>query len=66
MRFRDEEIIEEIVVEQHIRIQAAAYTIYVELTPNNKKPISQEEFNRKFKVNCNIFGNLDSEYYVEE
>ena len=33
---RDEDIIEVIVNNQRINIQAAAYTVYVQMTPNNK------------------------------
>ncbi len=57
----DSEIIGEIVQEQRISIQAAAYTIYVQLTPNNKKPLSQREFHREFMDNWQAFQLLESE-----
>ena len=38
---RNEEIVDIIITEQRVSIQAAAYAAYVQLTPNNKKPVSQ-------------------------
>ena len=63
---RDEEMINEIIHEQRLCIQAAAYTIYVQLTPNNKKPLSQREFHKEFKDNWNIFQSLELEEYPIE
>lgn len=59
----EEEIIELIKFDQHVSIQAAAYTAYVELTPNNKKPISQREFHQIFKDNWLAFHSLEMENY---
>ena len=58
---RDEDIIEVILNNQRINIQAAAYTVYVQMTPNNKKPISQREFQQKFHDNWKIFESLENE-----
>jgi hypothetical protein len=62
---RDEEIVDEIVYEivtdLHVSIQAAAYTAYVQLTPNNKKPVSQREFHQIFKDNWQAFYSLEIE-----
>ncbi len=58
---RDKDIVEVIVNNQRINIQAAAYTLYNELLPNNKKPISQREFATKFHDNWRIFENIESE-----
>ena len=58
---RDEDIIEVIVNNQRINIQAATYTVYVQMTPNNKKPISQREFQQKFNDNWRIFESLENE-----
>ena len=58
---RDEDIIEVIVNNQRINIQAATYTVYVQMTPNNKKPISYREFQQKFNDNWKIFESLENE-----
>ncbi len=58
---RDEEMINILVDNQRINIQAAAYTAYVEMTPSNKKPISQREFHQKFNDNWKIFRDLEGE-----
>lgn len=58
---RDEEIIDMIVFDQCVSIQAAAYAAYVQLTPNNKKPISQREFHQIFKDNWQAFYSLEIE-----
>ncbi|WP_414150644.1 hypothetical protein ACIZ62_16415 [Acetobacterium carbinolicum] len=58
---QDEEIIETIKFDQHVSIQAAAYAVYVGLTPNNKKPISQREFHQIFKDNWQAFCSLEIE-----
>lgn len=55
---RDEEIINMIGTDQRVSIQAAAY---VQLTPNNKKPISQREFHQIFKDNWQAFYSLEIE-----
>ena len=58
---RDEEIINMIVDDQRVSIQAAAYATYVQLTPNNKKPVSQREFHQIFKDNWQAFYSLEFE-----
>lgn len=59
----EEEIIDLIKIDQHVSIQAAVYTAYVELTPNNKKPISQRAFHQIFKDNWQAFYSLEMENY---
>jgi hypothetical protein len=63
---RDEEIVGRISYDQHVSIQAAAYAVYAELTPNNKKPISQREFHRIFKDHWRAFDALETEEYDED
>lgn len=63
---RDREIIETILFEQRISIQTAAYTVYEQLTPNNKKPISQREFHRAFKDSWQAFLDLENEECSED
>lgn len=58
---RDKEIINTIVTDQRVSIQAAAYAAYVQLTPNNKKPVSQREFHQIFKDNWQAFYSLEIE-----
>lgn len=58
---RDEEIIDIIMHDQRVSIQAAAYATYVQLTPNNKKPVSQREFHQIFKDNWQAFNSLEIE-----
>ena len=62
---RDEEIINQI-SKVHISIQAAAYAVYRELTPNTKKPISQKDFHKIFKDNWQAFAALENEGYDED
>jgi hypothetical protein len=58
---KDEEIINMITFDQRVSIQAAAYAAYVQLTPNNKKPVSQREFHQIFKDNWQAFYSLEIE-----
>ncbi|MDD6060526.1 MAG: hypothetical protein PUB97_09130 [Ruminococcus sp.] len=58
--YRDEELRDDILFDQRVSIQAAAYTIYLELTPNNKKPLTPREFRDKFIDNREIFGNMEN------
>lgn len=58
---RDEEIVEIIVTELRVSIQAPAYTAYVQLTPNNKKHVPQREFHQIFKDNWQAFCSLEIE-----
>ncbi len=56
---KDKEIIDTIVTDQRVSIQTATYTAYVELTPKNKKPISQREFHQIFKDNWQVFFDIE-------
>lgn len=58
--YRDEELHEDILFEQRVSIQAAAYTIYLQLTPSNKKPLTPREFRNSFIDNWEIFGNMEN------
>lgn len=58
--YRDDELRDEIIFDQRVSIQAAAYTIYLQLTPNNKKPLTPREFREKFIDNWEILGNMES------
>ncbi len=58
--YRDDELRDEIIFDQRVSIQAAAYTIYLQLTPNNKKPLTPREFQEKFIDNWEIFGNMEN------
>ncbi|WML51698.1 hypothetical protein RCG17_20005 [Neobacillus sp. PS3-12] len=58
---RDEEIINAIITDQRVSIQAAVYAAYVQLTPSNKKPVSQREFHQIFKDNWQAFNSLEIE-----
>ena len=62
----DQEMVDMLSSDNRAAIQAAAYTIYVELTPNNKKPISQREFHQKFRDNWEFFMNTIQREYDEE
>ncbi len=57
--YRDDELHDDILFDQRISIQAAAYTIYFQLTPNNKKPITPREFHDRFIDNWEIFANME-------
>ncbi len=58
--YRDDELRDEIIFDQRVSIQAAAYTIYLQLTPNNQKPLTPREFQEKFIDNWEIFGNMEN------
>lgn len=58
--YRDEKLRDDILFDQRVSIQAAAYTIYLELTSNNKKPLTPREFRDKFIDNWEIFGNMEN------
>lgn len=60
---KDEEFLQNIQFDQHVSIQAAVYAAYVELTPSNKKPISQREFHGLFRDNWQVFAALEEEEY---
>ena len=49
-----------------LSIQAAAYAVYRELTPNTKKPISQRDFHKIFRDNWQAFAALEIEGYDED
>lgn len=55
-------IVEELSIEQRKSLQAAAYTLYQQLTPNNKKPITPREFHNAFKDNWIAFAHIEEEY----
>jgi hypothetical protein len=46
-------------------IQEAAYVVYVQLTPANKKPISQREFYSRFRDIWELFGRIERDEYGE-
>ena len=58
MTYRDEEIIDGLALEQRVCIQAAAYTIYVELL-GNKKALTPREYHQKFTDNWSSFMNVE-------
>lgn len=45
---RDDELRDDILFEQRVSIQTVAYTIYLEVTPNNKKPLTPRVFRDKY------------------
>lgn len=58
--YRDDELVEKLSFDQRVSIQATAYTIYLQLTPNNKKPITPREFRELFIDNWEIFSNMEN------
>lgn len=61
--YRDDELRDEILFDQRVSIQAAAYTIYLQLTPSNKKPLTPREFHDVFVDNWEIFGNMETKEF---
>lgn len=61
--YRDDELRDEILFDQRVSIQAAAYTIYLQLTPSNKKLLTPREFHDVFVDNWEIFGNMESKEF---
>ena len=56
---RDEELKDDLSYDLRTSVQAAAYTIYLEMTPSNKKAITPREFHDKFVDNWEIFANME-------
>lgn len=56
----DEDLIEVLQFEYRVSIQAAAYTVYEQLTPSNKKPVSQRAFHNLFRDNWQLFSNFEN------
>ncbi len=59
--YREEDLCDDVVFEQRTSIQAAAYTIYLQLTPNSKKPLTPREFHALFVNNWEIFGEIENQ-----
>ncbi len=59
--YREEDLRDDILFDQRVSIQAAAYTIYQQLTPANKKPLTPREFRNLFVDNWDIFGNMEKQ-----
>lgn len=58
--YRDDELRDDILFDQRVSIQAAAYTIYLQIIPSNKKSLTPREFRDKFIDNWEIFGNMEN------
>lgn len=58
---RDQNVIDQLSFDQRVSTQSAAYTIYVALTPSNKKPVSQREFHNLFRDNWEAFARLEDQ-----
>lgn len=59
--YREEDLRDDILFDQHVCIQAAAYTVYLQLMPNNKKPLTPREFRNQFIDNWNIFAHMENQ-----
>lgn len=57
--YHDNEMLKKLSFDQRVSIQAAAYTVYVELNP--KKSLTQREFHEKFKDNWDVFAMIELE-----
>lgn len=55
----DQELLNAILFDNRVSIQAAAYAVYVQLNP--KRPISPREFHKEFLDNWQIFNSLEWE-----
>ncbi|GAB2828810.1 hypothetical protein GCM10027176_36260 [Actinoallomurus bryophytorum] len=66
LTLKDEEVVNQLSFDHRVSILAAVYTAYVELTPSNKKPVSQREFFQRYKDNWNAFANIENDSYDED
>ena len=57
----DREIVSQIVGNERASIQAAAYTIYLQIKPNNKKTMTPGEFHKEFADNWETFMKIELE-----
>ena len=62
----DREMISQIVENDRVSVQAAAYTIYLQIKPNNKKVMTQREFHKEFADNWETFMKIELEETVGE
>lgn len=63
---REKEIFNTVISEQRVSAQAAAYTVYLQLTPKGKKTLSPKEFHRVFTDNWQAFRVLEDEEFGED
>ena len=59
-------LLKEMTDEIRATVQAAAYAIYFELTPDNKKPLSPREFHLRYRDNWEFYMNTIQQEYDEE
>lgn len=57
----DREMVSQIVENERASVQAAAYTIYLQIKPSNKKTITQREFHKEFTDNWETFMKIELE-----
>jgi hypothetical protein len=58
---REEEVMRQVSLDHRVTALSAAYTLYVEITPGNKKPLSQRDFYRLYRDNWDVFYKLEAE-----
>ena len=63
---REKDFMADLVNEHRTSVQEAAYTIYTEMLPNNRKPMSPRDFHTRFKDNWIAFAHLEDEEVQEE
>lgn len=62
----DREMLSQIVENERASVQAAAYTIYLQVKPNAKKVMTPREFHREFTDNWETFMKIELEEYTEK
>lgn len=55
------EIVSQIVENERASVQAAAYIIYMQIKPNNKKAMTPREFHKEFTDNWETFMKIELE-----
>lgn len=55
------EMLSQIIQDERASVQAAAYTIYLQIKPNNKKTLTAREFHREFTDNWETFMKIELE-----
>lgn len=65
MKFEEKEVLYEMAWDTEIAIQAAAYSVYQKLLPNDREPITQKQFHNLFERNLDAFHQLIEDEMTE-
>ena len=61
MKYDEKETLYELAFDTEVAIQAAAYSVYQKLLPNDREPITHKQFHKLFDRNYEAFQKLFEE-----